>query len=114
MIIIISMKTILERFISDIQLKFPSVSNVVPSNIKFISYSDNLHPGFSLQVFCPYSIHFVIIPGQHKTRQLPSLSNKSFLSYLHYDYYNILMLTLAKLTLITTNATLIFDCSDDF
>lgn len=108
------MKTILDRFISDIQSEFPSVSNLVASNIKFISYSDNLHPGFNLQIFCPYSIHFVIIPGQHKTRQLPSLSNKSFLSYLHYDYYNILMLTLAKLTLITTNNTLKFDCSDDF
>ena len=108
------MKTILERFISDIQSEFPSVANVVASDIKFISYSDSMHPGFNLQVFCPYSIHFVIIPGQHKTRQLPSLSSKSFFSYLHYDYHNILMLTLAKLTLITTKTVLKFDCADDF
>ena len=108
------MTTILQRFISDIQSEFPSVSNIVASNIKFISYSQNLHPGFNLEIFCPYSFHLVIIPGQHKTRPLTSSSNNSFFSYLHYDYYNILKFTLARLTFINTKTSLKFDFSDDF
>ena len=108
------MKTILQRFISDIQSDFPSVSNIVSSDVKFISYSTKLQQGFNLEILCPYSIHLVIIPGQHHTRPLPSFSNKSFSSYLHYDYYNILMLTIANLTLLIPHTSLKFDCLDDF